>query len=414
MPEPGASAVRRRADCRAKRRVLFIGEGSTLAHAARPLALAEALPKDRFDVTVAVPERYRQWVPAPARWLPLVAQTPEAFAERLRSGRPLFSRPRLDQYVAEDLALIGAALPEVVIGDFRLSLAASARKAGVPYITISNAYWSPDKVLRVARPTLDRFRGWPSAPAELAFRALAPTAMRWHARQIDGLLVSHGLEGVGGDIRRAFTEADLTLYADLPSLFPDVPETEMRRFLGPVSWEPPMDLPAWWEEVPDHKPMIYLTLGSSGDVSTLGRMTGWLAELGFTVMLATAGRAQIEGDGESLFVASYLPGLAACARADLVICNGGSPTTTQALLMGRPVLGVASNMDQLLNMRAVQARGAGLTLRADTLSRGPFERAVDQLSLLRAARAASTLAEEAENQNPAEVLAAAIEGLAGA
>ena len=41
----------------ARRRVLFIGEGSTLAHAARPLALAAALPSDRYDVTIATPER---------------------------------------------------------------------------------------------------------------------------------------------------------------------------------------------------------------------------------------------------------------------------------------------------------------------------------------------------------------------
>ncbi|MDD5328894.1 MAG: glycosyltransferase, partial [Sulfuricella sp.] len=52
-------------------------------------------------------------------------------------------------------------------------------------------------------------------------------------------------------------------------------------------------------------------------------------------------------------------------RAQLVICNGGSPTSQQALAAGVPVLGIAGNLDQFLNMQAVEARGAGLCLRAD-------------------------------------------------
>ena len=33
--------------------------------------------------------------------------------------------------------------PDLVIGDFRLSLSVSARVAGVPYIAIANSWWSP-------------------------------------------------------------------------------------------------------------------------------------------------------------------------------------------------------------------------------------------------------------------------------
>ena len=60
----------------------------------------------------------------------------------------------------------------------------------------------------------------------------------------------------------------------------------------------------------------------------------------------------------------YLPGGEAAARSRLVICNGGSPTTHQALAVGTPVLGLAGNMDQHLNMGSVQEYGAGRLLRA--------------------------------------------------
>ena len=390
-----------------------MGEGATLAHAARPIALAAALPASRYEAIVATPERYRRWAPANLSWLPLQAQSPEAFAERLSAGKPLFSKARLEQYVAEDLEQIAQVRPDVVVGDFRLSLAASARKAGVPYINISNAYWSPDRPLRLLRPTLAMFRGWPAPLAELAFRLVAPSAMRWHARPMDELLAEHGLKGIDRDVRRAFTEADLTLYADLPGLFPEIQQTESHGFLGPVSWEPEVPAPVWWGRVPDDRPIAYVSLGSSGDVALLGRIVGWLRQMGFTVLLATAERADMAGDGETLFTADYLPGLAACERADLVICNGGSPTTTQALLKGRPVLGIASNVDQLLNMRAVQATGAGAGLRADRLGRRAFENAVNRLSGFRAAKAAAAVAADAERYDPVQVLSEAIDRLAG-
>ena len=392
-------------------RVLFIGEGSTLAHAARPLALAAALPKHRYEVFLAAPERYRQWVPPRVQWLPLQAQTPAEFTERLERGLPVFSRTRLEAYFEEDLALFEATQPQAVVGDLRLSLAASARKAGVPYISISNAYWSPDRPLRPIRPVLKRFGRWPAPLKELAFRALIPAVLRWQATPVDRLLEAHGLAPLGRDLRRAFTEADVTLYADLPALFPELAETPRRRFLGPVPWEPPMDPPPWWDRLPEDKPLAYVTLGSSGDAGLLAAMTGWLTEMGYAVLLATAGRAELHGDDETVFVADYVPGLAACERADLVVCNGGSPTSTQALLKARPVLGIASNMDQLLNIRAVQARGAGLGLRADRLNRRRFEAAVNHLSGFRAMKAAAAFAAGRDTPDPGRILMETIESL---
>ena len=411
-PAPTPDSGPRKADP-ARLRVLFVGEGSTLAHAARPLALASALPRGRFEAMIATPERYRAFVPPRLEWLPLQAQTPEEFAERLRRGRPVFNLSRLEAYFADDLKLIEKTRPQVVVGDLRLSLAASARVAGVPYVAISNAYWSPDRALRPIRPTLDRLRGWPAPLAELAFQLFAPTILPRHARPVDELMTAHGLRGTGRDLRRAFTEADVTLYADIPALFPDVPETPARRFLGPVAWEPPVEAPPWWDRLPADKPIAYVTLGSSGETQSLSSITAWLTAMGYAVVLATAGRAEIGGDEETVFVADYVPGLAACERADLVVCNGGSPTATQALLKGRPVLGIASNIDQLLNIRAVQARGAGLLLRADAVNRRRFEAAVNRLSGFRAMKAAVTFAAGPEPPDPARVLAGVIEELAG-
>ncbi|MFO7705166.1 MAG: glycosyltransferase, partial [Halopseudomonas sp.] len=63
----------------------------------------------------------------------------------------------------------------------------------------------------------------------------------------------------------------------------------------------------------------------------------------------------------------------------LVICNGGSLTTYQALASGVPVIGICSNMDQLLNMNAVERLGAGTALRAASLSATGLSESVARL-----------------------------------
>ena len=67
------------------------------------------------------------------------------------------------------------------------------------------------------------------------------------------------------------------------------------------------------------------------------------------------------------------------ALADLVVCNGGSLTTQQALAAGKPVLGIASNMDQFLNMGPIEAFGAGITLRADRVSASAIRQTTREL-----------------------------------
>lgn len=65
-----------------------------------------------------------------------------------------------------------------------------------------------------------------------------------------------------------------------------------------------------------------------------------LADLPVTVIAATAGRNHLKNVPANAFVADYLPGEAAAARSAVVLCNGGSPTTQQALAAGVPVIGL--------------------------------------------------------------------------
>jgi UDP:flavonoid glycosyltransferase YjiC (YdhE family) len=154
----------------------------------------------------------------------------------------------------------------------------------------------------------------------------------------------------------------------VPEMFAPVALPPNHAYLGPVLWSPPIPVPAWWDSLPTDKPVVYVTLGSSGQGTLLPLVLEALAGLPVTVLAATAGNIDLAAVPANVHVAKFLPGDAAAARAGLVICNGGSPTSNQALVAGVPVLGIASNLDQFLNMDGVARAGAGKLLRADRLT----------------------------------------------
>jgi UDP:flavonoid glycosyltransferase YjiC (YdhE family) len=83
------------------------------------------------------------------------------------------------------------------------------------------------------------------------------------------------------------------------------------------------------------------------------------------MVVATAARGALPASSDKLWVADFVAGEAIAAKACAVVCNGGSSAVQQALARGAPVVGIASNMDQFLNMHYVERFGAGILVRAD-------------------------------------------------
>jgi UDP:flavonoid glycosyltransferase YjiC (YdhE family) len=367
--------------CAAKR-ILFIAEAVTLAHVARPIALARALDRNRYDVLMACDPRYQRFLVGES-WptLPIYSISGEQFIAALARGSPVYDVATLSNYVKQDLVLIKKIRPELIIGDFRLSLSISARLAGIPYATISNAYWSPYYAAPGAlMPVLPISRFLPIPLAKLLFQLALPLAFSLHCRAMNRVRREHGLPTFGANLHRMYTDADYTLYADLPQLFPtrsNLPGNHI--FLGPVLWSPQVVRPDWWDNLPGDKPIIYLTMGSSGDATLALQIVQALEGLPVTVMAAMVGADQGKIRSTNAYLADYLPGAEAAARSALVICNGGSMTCQQALASGVPMLGIASNMDQFLNMAALERAGVGLVLRADRLRPDVIRQAVQRL-----------------------------------
>lgn len=388
-----------------KLKVLFFAEGATLAHVVRPLMLAKGLDPANFDVVLCRPKSFSKFtsgLPFPIR--DLECQDGEVFARRLDRGSPLYDFPTLCRYVEADLALIDSEKPDVIVGDFRLSLSVSARLRSIPYIAICDAYWSPERVLTPSLPVLGFTRYAPIALTEFLFRRIAPLAFRLHALPLERLRAKYGLPSLGYDLRHCYTDADLRLFANFPALFPNVKKHPRADFIGPITWSPAFD--GELEFLAGDEPLTYVTMGSSGNPHIIEKIVPLLEQLGNRIVITTAGKSMpFAPKLPTTRIFDFLPGSLVCQHASLVICNGGSPTTNQALSCGVPVLGIAQNMDQFLNMEAITTFGAGLLIRADRAKPSRLKDAIEMLTLNpKFAVRAQELARRAKEQDGAIVL----------
>jgi len=398
-----------------RRRIAIFAEAVTLAHVARPLALARGLDAERYDVTFVCDPRYADFLAAePWRihWIDSISG--ERFRDALAKGRPVYDAATLQRYVDDDLAVIDAVRPDVVVGDFRLSLSASARIAAIPYAAICSTYWSPYARQHYSIPDHPLVGMLGLATAQVLFDVFRPLAFAHHARPLNRVRRSRGLPSLGLDLRRTYTDADWVLYADPPELAATERLPANHRYLGPVLWSPPVAPPAWWADLPDDRPVVYVTMGSSGSQHDLATALDALSGVDCTVIAATAGGGPVSVRSSRQFVADYLPGEAASQRAQLVVCNGGAPTSQQALAAGRPVLGIARNLDQHLNMQCIERAGAGVRLRSDKATVDAVRRAVEHLLTTPAfAAAAGRLAQSFATQDAPRTFAAVVEEMLG-
>lgn len=395
-------------------RILFVAEAVTLAHVGRALALARLLDRSRFEPLFAWHPRFNHLLgPLPGEFFPVHSVSADYFLERLRTGRPVYDARTIEIYAAWELEIFREARPDVVVGDFRLSLLTSAAVTRLPYVNVVNAHWSPHARPRFVVPETPLARRVPLPLAQAALDVVRPLAFRAHARDFNRLSRKFGGPSRGADLRAIYCAGDRTLYPDIPEITPtsDLPPTH--RYLGPVVWSPSVAPPAMLRDLPRDKPIVYVALGSSGNERLLPLILRALARCPVRVLAATGGKIRVEPAGPDQHLVDYLPGIETCAMADVMICNGGVASAQQALVAGVPVVGVASNMDQFLYMEFVERSGTGTLLRADRLTEATVAEAVRGTLSDPARRArARALAEVARSYRPSDRLNETLEDLA--
>ncbi|MCK6487733.1 MAG: hypothetical protein L6R48_05220 [Planctomycetes bacterium] len=97
----------------------------------------------------------------------------------------------------------------------------------------------------------------------------------------------------------------------------------------------------------------------------------------------------------------------------MVVCNGGSPSSYQALAGGAPVLSIPANLDQQLCARELERAGLGRTLRCRGCSPRRVRSALtDMLGDADLARRVAEQAGRMAQDQPGAAAVAALEELA--
>jgi UDP:flavonoid glycosyltransferase YjiC (YdhE family) len=346
-------------------RILFMGEALAISHVARPSLLAAYLHQQGYDVCVARDSRYSHLINESGLEIINLKSLPTSIAQaRLGRQEPVHDADTLDRYVQEDLRVFGTFKPDIVVGDQRHSLAISSRLAKIPYVNIADGQWSPFVEVHFELPSspLSGIIGMPLS--NLMFRVMQPLAFAYQSLPLNVVRMKYGLPGISSDIRVCGTYGDHTVYPNDPELFTlKEPLPPTHTFIGPILWSPSVDKPEWWNRIPEDRPVIYVSLGSTGRADLLSTVFKVLGQLSVTVIAATAGRWNSGTLPDNIFIADFLPGTEAARRSQLVICNGGTMSGQQSLSAGTPYLGLISNLDQMIFSTVVRNASACELLR---------------------------------------------------
>lgn len=347
-----------------KTRILFIAQSATLAHVIRSLRLIELLDLNRNEVFVATEKKFHSlFLHLNIEMLDLDSSEMAEFRIRIAKGLTPFSASSIKKQVAEDIRIIDYVHPQIIFGDLRNSLSISARIKGIFYVNINNAYWSPQVCLNPSFGLLARF----------LLRIGCWIVILPYRKILKHVRLSFT------DYREFYIDGDRTLFFDSPELVPLKSLTSRQHFCGPLIWSNDCKLPDWWTQLNPKKKWVFVGLGSSGQHQDLPVIVRALLEINVEVVVASDEKFPEILSHPGVYIADAFPLDKILSSFELVICNGGSPTSYLALNHGIPVLGIVSNRDQILAMSHIQAKGAGLLLQHRSLNGQEIFKAVEKI-----------------------------------
>jgi UDP:flavonoid glycosyltransferase YjiC (YdhE family) len=356
-----------------KKRILFVGEGLTLSHIVRPLHLAEMLDRNQYEVHFACKESYRSIVEeAGIQWHPLYTLPSETFSKRIRIAFfSLYTFRDLKEYVEAELLLLKTIKPDLVVHDFRHTLATSTRLLNIPLIVIADAFWSPFSTQDFPLPENIITRIFGEKLVKSLFKPLLSLSLSLHLKPYQLLRKKYRLAPYPA-LRDIYTEGSQILYPDIPSLAPTRNLPPHHKYIGPLFWQPKISASSPLNDLPQDLPLLYISMGSSGNAHVLHEILEACAKLPVTAVLSTAGRKFNLSVPKNVKVFDFVPALDIIQRSSLVICHGGGSVGYQALKYGIPIIGIPSNISQFFSMEMFVKTGSGAFL-------SPSQTKADQL-----------------------------------
>lgn len=336
--------------------ILISAFDNILAHIGRSILIANALRDKGYRVVFAGGGPYFKLVMDYGfETLPLAHLDNVTIIKsfrRLFLGVGLWTEDRLDEFIQDELQMYDVLKPDLVLHDTRPTIPISARIAGIPCVSVTNAYltWYGTNSWRIFSPLLNPF--------------LEPIRRYLVINPHNRIRRKYGLPKTRP--REMMYDGDLILLADVPEYAPTKNLPNNYKYIGPLPWEPESPLPSALEEIRQDRPLIYFTLGSTGLPHLFQGIIEQLRGTDYQVVITTGWQiepSQLEPLPANIFATTYLPGKKMMRRSDLVICQAGNGTTYQALGAGIPIIGMPTHGEQWQNASLLESHGAGFAIK---------------------------------------------------
>lgn len=340
-------------------KILFLAEAVSLAHIGRPLMLTSWAKENSHQVHFASGAKgiaTLKAIDSEIEHTEIFSISGETFYQRINQGKFFYTPDELEKYVADEIKVIEKVQPDIIVSDFRLTSAVSARVMKIPLINLSNAYWSPHFECKFPAPHTGIFGWMPELFRARLFNLIRPIAFKTFGKELNFLRKKYNLSSVD-DFRTHYTAGDYTLYMDHPEFINLKVPPFRHSFLGPVIWSPIIK-----EKIKNvKKNNIYITMGSSGNNQVLTEIIKACLKLERHMIISGISNTEVETLislfpelKEKAIMKHLVDANEVLENCDLTICHGGSGTVYQSLIANTPVLCFPHNPDQGLVALAVK------------------------------------------------------------
>lgn len=339
-------------------RVLAMPSGVGYAHLTRLVLIARALRERGAEVAFAFrsvqepilkAEGFRTFLLAE----PLVTD----FTSNVYAA---FTPATIEAGIADELRAIEAFQPHLILSDFRLTAAISARVASLPLVSVVNACLT--KHFNPVTALASDEGGAGKGLAGFAAKAIQQGQTRGLAQHFRSAARQRGIRFL--DTLYDFLAGDFTLLPDVPELIPLEKLPDSYRYVGPLVWEGSADQPLSFILHDPNKALLYATTGNTGSPALVEAVVGAFGgDERYQVVLTTgAFLPPADLTAPNIYAERFIPGSRVISKARAVLHSGGSGTTYQTLAHGVPAVVIPANNEQRIYARLLQKHGLGRLL----------------------------------------------------
>jgi len=360
------------------KKLVFAVAGYNFAETGRMIEIAREARED-FDVVFAsYGGRYEPLIEGEG--FDLLRLEPRLTSDRLARLRDILSgeaantvgylrRNDLEARVPNELDLFRDLDPAAVLTGWCLSVALSARAAGVPFVNVLHSTTIREYYEAGLQSWPDRsdfpFVRWLFGGDEARMR-------RWMSRLVLRLkLPVRPYNAVARAYHlpefRSFIdliEGDETLLADIPEWvgFDRVRPTV--HFIGPLPFRLDAAVPPAVTSLPRDRPVVYFAMGSSGKPKLIADLLEAFGSRPWRVIAPV--RPHVERMNldvpNNVIVTDFLPAHRVNPMADVSVIHGGQNTVMNACLAGTPIVGIGMHPEQQANLDACARKGFAIRL----------------------------------------------------